>query len=300
MFNPNDRIITITRDNIEQFRNNPNDPKYEQYSDVLWEAGDIDNEILDMFPNMSYINCENNGIISINSLQKYYNLEYIFAKNNNIEKLGYLHVSSFPKLKMLSLSNNMLSDLFDIDVMINLEYLEVDNNMLGSKRCKKKCVAGKRLCIHCTPLRSLKYITALKDFNCNNNPNLKTLIGLHHCKNLEHLSVNNCGLKNLRSSLKKRTNYFPKLKTISLVDNPKCSFSCMKNCHKLINILCSEKIPTKMIKHINEEIDILTIHDNFIEYRMGFVQHGLKMKIEIETIDSSDENIRSLLIKYKI
>lgn len=75
------------------------------------------------------LRCPHYGLMSLNGIENFSNLEYLNCSNNKLKNLK--NISVLPKLKKLIVNDNFLIDLSDL-AGSQIEYLEIADNKLTS------------------------------------------------------------------------------------------------------------------------------------------------------------------------
>ncbi len=221
--------ITISKDNISQYTNNIND-----VTKINWNAGKLDRKVIDNFPSLQILFCDNNQITSLEPLSNCVNLQKLFCDNNQITSLEPL--SNCLNLNELYCENNQITSLEPLSNCVNLEKLYCWNNQITSLEPLSSCVN-------------------LQTLYCDNNQ-ITSLDPLSNCVNLQILTcwqnqitslepLSNCvNLNNLYCYYNKITSLEPLSNCVNLYElycgnNQITSLEPLSNCINLKELSCS-------------------------------------------------------------
>ena len=133
----------------------------------------LDNNLLDSLDGLQnskslrVLNITNNRIKTINQIEKFLNLIYLFANNNSLTSLTGIESST--KLFRLEVANNKLTSIEPVKNLVKLRYITADSNSIDTT-------------IHLSKLTLLEYIY----FKDNK---LKSLEGFKNLRNLRKIKL---------------------------------------------------------------------------------------------------------------
>ncbi len=175
--------ITITRDNINHYRNDKSD----DINIINWEAGELDKKVIDNFPNLHKLNCSLIQITSLESLSNCVNLQELSCSHNKIKSLEPL--SNCVSLRVFYCEYNQITSLEPLSNCVNLQELYFSCNQIISLEPLSNCVNLRKL--YCsinqiTSLRPLSNCVNLRSLYCRDNQ-IRSLEPLSNVVNLEFL-----------------------------------------------------------------------------------------------------------------
>jgi len=91
----------------------------------------VENNTLELIcglTSLEYLTLNNNGITSVEGLQKLTNLKDLYLSNNSISYIEYL--AGLTNLESLHLDGNRISDIYELRGLTNLRELFLNNNKL--------------------------------------------------------------------------------------------------------------------------------------------------------------------------
>lgn len=161
--------VIITKDNIDEFRDSIQD----NVTWVKWEAGKLDGYVLEKFPNLTKLDCSNNGLESLKGLDKCPHLHFLNCSGNKLTSLS--SVENCLQLQNLDCMSNQISSLSNLQNCTQLRYLNCSLNELISLQGIEKCSQLKQLDIHNNRLVQLNPIVYLRHLELewvqyDNNP----------------------------------------------------------------------------------------------------------------------------------
>lgn len=160
---------------------------------ITWNSGELNQFMLDKFPDINEFECTSNKITTLNLLSAYVNLRKIDCSYNKITSLEPL--SKCINLQELDCHNNNISSLEPLLKCINLQKLNCSNNKLLSLEPLSFCINLRVL--YCSydnsdyhnPIMSLESLSAcvnLQELYCDGNQ-IASLDPLSTCINLRVL-----------------------------------------------------------------------------------------------------------------
>ncbi len=159
--------ITITKYNINQYRNN----KFDFINIITWEEGELDKKVIDNFPNLHELVCSSNEITSLEPLSNCVNLRELYCHDNQLTSLEPLH--NCVNLRVLYCNDNHITSLEPLSNCTNLKKLYFRNNQIKSLEPLHNCVnlqvlfCGNNQIISLEPLI---YLRRLNEINYSDNP----------------------------------------------------------------------------------------------------------------------------------
>ncbi len=242
--------IKINRYDIDQYRIN----RLDEIIKIKWEAGELDEKVIDNFPNLQELNCEYN-ITSLEPLSNCVNLRGLYCRFNRITSLEPL--SNCVNLRLFHCSYNEITTLEPLSSCVNLREFHCRHNKITILNPLSNCVnlqilfcAGNKIttleplsnCVHLqyldcsgnqiTSLEPLSKYLNLQELYCGGNQ-ITSLEPLSNCVNLEILS---CGYNPL-TSLEALSNCV-NLEILSCHNNQLTSLEPLSNCLNLEILSC--------------------------------------------------------------
>lgn len=132
--------------------------------------------------------CANEGIKSIEGLEKATNLDYLTLSQN---KISDIHPLKGLTLRSLNLSDNNITDLGVLSGLTNLEILELNNNDISDLSPLKGLKKLKQLGLYRTEIRDLSPLSELTNLQNLNleSPKISNIGPLKSLTNLENLEL---------------------------------------------------------------------------------------------------------------
>ncbi|CAH6420480.1 Hypothetical protein MVR_LOCUS141 [uncultured virus] len=150
--------VCIDQHNISEY-----DRTYPDVEAVQWTAGQLDPQVLGLFPNLRVLDCSGSSLTSLQGLLACPQLESLFCASNLLITLG--GVENCPRLRVLDCSYNHLVSLAGLRYCPNLKALRCSSN-------------------HLVELAEIGCCTNLESIHCYGNK-LQTLAGIEACIGLK-------------------------------------------------------------------------------------------------------------------
>ncbi len=221
--------IKITRDNIHQYLNG----RFDEIIKIHWEAGELDKKVIDNFPNLHKLVCDNNEITSLDPLSNCFNLREFHCEFNEITSVEPL--SNCVNLQKLFCNNNKIASLEPLRYCVNLQTLNFSSNKIVSLEPLTNCINLQILNCNCNKIATLEQLSNyvnLQKLYCSGNK-IVSLKPLRNCVNLQGLD---CG-ENQIATLKPLTNCI-NLQYLYCSDNQIRSLKPLSNCVNLQQLYC--------------------------------------------------------------
>ena len=199
-------MITITSDNINQYRDGPIRP---EITEITWKADNLDSTLRKL-PNLVKLRCQ--GIKTLDGIEHAQQLTSLDCSDNKLQTLKPLN--ALKQLTHLSCGQNKLSTLSDLYGCSLLTKLYCEDNKLTG-------LDG----IYNFPL-----LRVLVCFRCG----LTSLVELYACQQLEALVCWGNKLSSLKGLEASR-----KLNHLNCHDTTITSLAPLANCSKLVTVFCS-------------------------------------------------------------
>ena len=132
-------MITINKHNIKKYR-------YEEFPDIIeiiWKAGKLNRSVIEKFPNLQKISCENSNLHTLKQLSNCVNLRELYCENNNIKTLRPL--VNCTNLQILNCYNNQIKNLKPLINKINLRELYCGENPIETLIPLRNCINLQKL-----------------------------------------------------------------------------------------------------------------------------------------------------------
>lgn len=174
----------ITFENISQYLNDVN----HDITILYWQAGELNESVINNFPNLLEFHCNAIGITTLKPLKKCTKLRKLICNANKIKSLN--PISNCIDLQYLSFYKNQVTTIAPISKCVNLIELNCGSNQICSLEPLEKCLELKKLNCCINKISSIDPIT-----NCINLHTLEcyanriTSLGLiSRCVNLHVLT----------------------------------------------------------------------------------------------------------------
>ncbi len=229
--------ITITRDNINQYRNN----KFYNINIINWNAGRLDKKVIDNFPNLHKFRCYSNKIKSLEPFSDCVSILELHCSGNKITSLEPL--SNCINLQKLYCGGNKITSLEPLSNCVNLQILNFSGNKITSLEPLSNCISLQKL--YCsgnkiTSIEPLSNCINLWGLFCNNNQ-ITSLEPLSNCVNLKRLYCDN----NRLISLEPLSNCV-NLKSLIFGNTDIKSLEPLSNCINLQELYCGNNQITSL------------------------------------------------------
>ena len=251
--------IEITMETIDYYRS----VTASSVTKIKWEAGPLDVQVLQGFPNLQILTCLCNKMQNLNGLEGCPQLLELTCWQSQLETLN--GIENCPQLRYFDCSINRLTTLTGIENCLQLEHLNCACNTLtaltGIGSCTKltslECANNQltslnelSTCIYLQNLRcgfnriktidGIRRCRRLTELVCYNNL-LVSLAGIEGCKELYRLNCSSNGLTSITE-----VGYCPSIRYLDCSCNTLTVLTGIERCQQLTELRCSSNELTSL------------------------------------------------------
>ena len=193
------RKLIIGKSNLSKYLKEPLASRipYFEVLEIVWQAGELNADILKQFPNVTEFDCHGQQLDDIEAIGCLKKLKYLDCSQNHIVALGELEGCS--ELEKIKCNRNQLVTL--VGLGSRLKTIKCNRNNLTSLEGLENCKQLNKIkCSHnkISTLGALQGCTLLSELACDHNQ-LYDLNGLEDCSSLKCIMCNNNSLTSIEA-----------------------------------------------------------------------------------------------------